>query len=77
MDYKTILKQSTQEAHNNHSASECLKHSMNADTKKRILPNIIEYQIEGISIASLLFNFIMRKSEFVGNTNIQNIKDTI
>ena len=45
--------------------------------KKHILPNIIEFQIEGITIASLFFNVIMSKSETAGKANMQSIKNKI
>ena len=73
-DRNNVVNQSTWEAQNNQSAPKYLKHSLNSDMKKRILPNVIECQISDITIANLFFNVIMGKSESTGKANIQSIK---
>ena len=41
------------------------------------LPNLTEFQISGITIAAMLFNVVMRKSESSGKADIQIIKNQI
>ena len=73
-DRNNVVNQSTWEAQNNQSAPKYLKHSLNSDMKKRTIPIVMECQRSGITIANLLFNVIMGKSEAAGKTNIQSIK---
>ena len=73
-DRNNVVNQSTWDVQNNHSTSKFLNHSLNSDMKKRTIPIVMECQRSGITIANLLFNVIMGKSEAAGKTNIQSIK---
>ena len=74
-DTNNVVNQITQSAQSNHSASEFLKRYLNTYIKKRILPNVIEFQISVITISSILFNVIMIKYEAAVKASIHIIKN--